>query len=469
MEKITPMGETGKKIGDANPLSPVIFCADPTGIEYEGRLYVYGTNDHQQYEAYGKDRDNTYERIKSLVCFSTADMVNWTYHGIINIEKIAPWVYASWAPSIVSRKEDDGLMHFYLYFSNSGAGVGVITSTSPLGPWTSPLSHSLISPQTRGLGDCPNPFDPGVCIDDNGDGWLAFGGGVARDGTDYMPKTTRIVRLGTDMISLASDIKEIPAPYFFEASELNFVNGTYVYTLNNNWKPRDEWDYDGIPKPPACSMAYMTTKTPLDPSSWEYKGHYFNNPGEFGMEYGNNHTHYMKYEGVWYILYHTQLLKRALGYKGGFRSLGVDRLAMDENNIVISETCGTMKGPEQIRAFNPYEKTPGSTMVNASGVDLEKEGPYPAVVSVERGSWISIQGADFGETGAAEFFAETSGRGRLEVRFDSLSAEPAVYLALTDDENGENGVKLSAPVSGVHDIYILFGEPKMSLKSWYFK
>ena len=47
-----------------NPISPDFFCADPTAVEYNGRLYVYGTNDHQQFEAAGPDVDNTYEKIK---------------------------------------------------------------------------------------------------------------------------------------------------------------------------------------------------------------------------------------------------------------------------------------------------------------------------------------------------------------------------------------------------------------------
>ena len=38
-----------KPVGEANPISPCVFCADPTAIDYKGRLYVYGTNDTQQY------------------------------------------------------------------------------------------------------------------------------------------------------------------------------------------------------------------------------------------------------------------------------------------------------------------------------------------------------------------------------------------------------------------------------------
>ena len=35
--------EAYKKTTEVNPLTPYRFCADPTSVEYEGRLYVYGT------------------------------------------------------------------------------------------------------------------------------------------------------------------------------------------------------------------------------------------------------------------------------------------------------------------------------------------------------------------------------------------------------------------------------------------
>ena len=105
----------------ANPLVDFNFTADPTAVEYEGRLYVYATND-QQCDEKGPDSDNTYERIKTLAMMSTEDMVNWTWHGIINVEELSPWIYNSWAPSVASQVEEDGKTHFYLYFSNSGNG-----------------------------------------------------------------------------------------------------------------------------------------------------------------------------------------------------------------------------------------------------------------------------------------------------------------------------------------------------------
>ena len=84
---------SSKTTAEGNPLLSNIFCADPTAVEYEGRLYIYGTNDHQQYEAVGAEGSNTYEHIKSIVMISTDDMVNFTYHGTINVGEICPWAF----------------------------------------------------------------------------------------------------------------------------------------------------------------------------------------------------------------------------------------------------------------------------------------------------------------------------------------------------------------------------------------
>ena len=223
----------------ANPISPNVFCADPTGVEYNGRLYIYGTNDHQEYEAVGDDGKNDYVHIKSIVMLSTDDMVNWEYHGFIDIAKIAPWIVNSWAPSVTSRVEADGKTHFYLYFSNSGCGVGVLTAEHPLGPWSDPLGKPLIYQNMPGLENCPAPFDPGVCLDENGTGWLAFGGGVPPASNTLHTNIPKIVRLGKDMLSFDSDFVPIDAPYFFEASELNYENGTFIYTYSTDWQSRE--------------------------------------------------------------------------------------------------------------------------------------------------------------------------------------------------------------------------------------
>lgn len=287
-------------------------------------------------------------------------MVNWIYHGRIEVGEIAPWIYNSWAPSIVSRVEDDGLTHFYLYFSNSGAGVGVITSTNPVGPWTDPLGEPLIYQDMPGLENCPAPFDPGVCIDENGVGWLSFGGGTPADGSTMHTKIPKIAKLGEDMLSFDSEFVSIDAPYFFEASELNYIDGVYYYTYCTDWQDHKiGWEeYEGIDVMPACSMAYMTTKTPLDADSWECRGAYFYNAGEnadgsSGLRWANNHTHFIEYKDVNYIIHHTLLLEELMGGTAGFRSIMADYLPMDKATGDIPITAGKQEGRSADKAGRP--------------------------------------------------------------------------------------------------------------------
>lgn len=463
-----------KHPSNANPLLANVFCADPTSVEYEGRLYVYGTNDHEQYQ---KAEKNTYEKIKSLVCFSTADMQNWTFHGEINVGKIAPWIINSWAPSICSRKEADGLTHFYLYFSNNGTGVGVITATSPLGPWTSPLNHSLVSNETKGLKDCPNPFDPGVCIDENGVGWLSFGAGISKNGTKEFPGSARIVKLGDDMISLASDFVEIKAPYLFEASELNFINGTYVYTFNNSWDERTTWTTKTASASSACSMSYMTTKTPLDTESWVYEGQYFKNPGEMNLNYSNNHTHLQKFNEKWYLFYHTLTLQEKSPTKGGFRSICVDEIEIDEENVKIKNCKGTRNGVNSIKNLDPFENIPGTTFSTCADIwydDIENPNLI-ATKSTKGGSWIFVKNVDFSQKNASKIVVNACGTGKIYVFANKLpksignGLEPIAEINVKNDVYKEISEKINSSQNKIHNLYFVFSTENLCLKNWHFE
>lgn len=462
-------GNVYKDERNANPISPNIFCADPTSVEYNGRLYVYGSNDTQQAE---NDTVNDYDYIKSLVVLSTDDMANWIYHGRIEVDEIAPWIANSWAPSIVSRVEEDGLTHFYLYFSNGG-GVGVITSTDPVGPWSDPLGAPLVYQNMPGLENCPAPFDPGVCIDENGTGWLSFGGGNPADGGGVIhTNVPKIARLGADMLSFDSEFVSIDAPYFCEASELNYIDGTYYYTYCNDWQNRSKWDRKDIPAPPTCSMAYMTTKTPLDADSWEYRGAYFYNAGqnadgESGMRWANNHTHFCEYQGTNYIVHHTLLLEELTGGTAGFRSIMVDYLPMNAADGEIPITAATRHGVSQIKLLDPYAENSGAVMFTSADIGYT-DGNDPAAKSKADGAWIYVKGADFGY-GASAFTADVKGKGRIEVRLDSISGEAVSFIEFDNADYAKvRSAKFSQFDGRNHNIYLVFSGADIELRSWQF-
>lgn len=442
----------------ANPLVDFNFTADPTAVEHEGRLYVYATNDQQQCDEKGPDSDNTYERIKSLAMMSTEDMVNWTWHGIINVEELAPWIYNSWAPSVTSRIEEDGLTHFYLYFSNSGNGCGVLTATSPVGPWSSPLQKSLVDRQTPGAEDCPHPFDPGVVIDDEGTGWLAFGGGGVG----------KIVLLGKDMTSLASRAAHIPTSYLFEASELNYINDTYVYTYNIDWQDHTDWDKD-VPAPTRCCMSYMTTKTPLVTESWVYRDNYFKNPGENGFDYSNNHTHLHKYKGKWYLFYHSMSLRHNLGVKGGYRNVSVEEIPVDENTLTIKMIPATYEGVQQVAALDPFSLQQMETTAGTKDVKFEAYGDTGNMVAyTDATGSILVRGVEFSRK-ARTLTVSVMGTGRLEVRENSPEGTLIAAMDISSPEMSATKVRLTASPASVTDLCFLFKGTDLKIDSWRFR
>ena len=431
-----------------NPLMDHHFTADPTAVEYNGRLYVYGTNDHQQYENPNAENKNSYEKIKSLTIMSTADMVNWTYHGEIPVGTIAPWIVNSWAPSVVSRKEADGKTHFYLYFANSGCGTGVLTATDPLGPWTSPLQKSFIDPQTPNIAGCKVPFDPGAAIAADGTAYLAFGGG-----------DLRIVKLGKNLLSFDGCATVPPVRYPNEAGELNFFGKTLVYTYCTDWKSHDDWDVPGAPKPGACSMVYMKTDTPDDPKSWKMCGEYNANAFAFGNQACNNHTHLHKFKGTWYLLYHDQELQmKLLGANHGYRNINVDVCEVDEKNVTIKPCKNTKEGVAQVEKLNPYVRVEAETAAATASVAFkpaEKPGNMIAVPK-ESGAFVAVRGVDFGSKGAKRFALRARGKGRVEARLGKPDGTRVAAVEISEGVDFKKlAARLEASATGVHDLFLV--------------
>jgi arabinoxylan arabinofuranohydrolase len=455
---------------NANPLLDFMFTADPTAVEYNGRIYVYATNDHQQYEKVGKEGKNSYGYIRTLVMMSSDDMVNWTYHGLINTAEVAPWTALSWAPSITSRLEGDGKTHFYLYFSNGGIASAVLTSTSPVGPWSDPLGKNIVDPSVPGV-DVNNPFDPGVMIDDQGTGWLVFGAGTPK--TEYMPDNARIVKLGADMISLASNISKIPAPYFNEASDLNFINGTWVYSYCTSWAERTEWPYDNIDKPTACNISYMTSNTPLDPDSWKYRDNYFKNTGEVNVgPLSNNHSHFLKFKEQYYIAYHAMYLQDYFGTTGGFRNVGIEEMQVDEENVSIPMVTATFEGPSQLNPLNPFviqqAETTGGTSGQVQFAAVGDPGNMVAKGKTDK-QCLMVRGADFSQQTPAKFEARVKGKGKIYVYVNNLKGTPLVSLTC----DASNWTTLSKEIEqtmdkGVVNIYLVFNGENFLFDEWKF-
>lgn len=464
-----------KLLGNSNPLIDYDYGADPFALVYDGRVYLYMTADKLQYED-GKVIDNDYSYINKLHVISSDDMVNWTDHGFIQVagpNGVAKWANFSWAPA-VACKQIDGVDKFFLYFCNSGGGIGVLEGDSPVGPWRDPNKKALIDGSTQGVQGVPWIFDPAVMVDDDGTGYLVFGGGVPA-GQDLNPKSARIVKLADNMTSLANDPDGVPqmidAPCMFEDGGIHKANGKYYYSYCSNFSGNHS-EIEGYPG--YGIICYMVSDDPMGP--YTYGGEILQNPSYYFNVGGNNHHALFEFNGTTYITYHAQTLGKALGIEKGYRSTHINEVEYYEDGS-IKPIDADMEGVSQLKAFSPYSEVAGTTIGWNSGIAPRDLGGNNMVLSsINNGDWLAIGGVDFGENGAETFEAEIAGLagGTIELRLDSPNGEVIGTLDV-EGGNGDEFTTLFCSVEnavGEHTLFFVYsGEGKdelMEVQSWQF-
>lgn len=446
-----------KADGENNPLFTQRFGADPGVMEYNGRVYVYTTNDVIEYDSDGKVTENTYAQVNKINCLSSEDLVNWTDHGAIPVagtDGIAKWATCSWAPC-AAHKTINGKEKFFLYFCNGGNGVSVLTADSPTGPWTDPLGKALITRATPNCNDITWLFDPAVMVDDDGTGYLCFGGGVP-DGKDAMPGTSRIVKLGDDMISLAGTPVTIEAPYLFEDSGINKIGDTYYYTYCSNWKTAG--NAYGMT---SGAIEYMTADNPLGP--YTYGGELFRNQGTFFGLYGNNHHSLCTLDGQLYLFYHNRSVEKAMGIEGNYRSPQVDAVTMQGTKI--QAVTGTMNGIAQKKTIDPYQTVQAETMSNQAGIQVRGLGDT-VVTEIDQGDWLKVSGVHFSKS-ASQIAIQVSSKSGCAVKI-CTGSPTGKAVGYAEIPAGGKMTTVSAAVQGLNgtqDLYFVFsGQAEMD--SW---
>lgn len=469
-----------KQLGKHNPLITQDFCADPFALVYDGRVYLYMSTDAFEYDASGELLENTYNTLTNVHVISSDDMVNWTDHGKVLVagkDAAAKWANRSFAPA-AACKEIDGKMKFFLYFANSGSGIGVLVGDSPVGPFTDPLGEELVKWSTPGIQGVVWLFDPAVFVDDDGTGYLYVGGGVPQGQAEH-PMTARVVKLGDDMISLASDAVMIDAPCIFEDSGINKIGDKYYYSYCSNFSVTEAMKEKlGMNTGQIC---YMTSDSPMGP--FEYQGVVFQNPGDFFGNPYNNHHCMFEFNDKWYLTYHTQTLESAMGIHKLYRSVHIDNLTVNEDGS-LKKVIGTYGGADQIKYVNPYETFEAEMMSNNAGIKVvpasEQAKQYGAgnnaIGDIQSGDWTCVSGVDFGADGAIKIAASIKSsadckNAAIEIRIDELIGEVIGYLPV-EAGNGEDFTErvneLMTKVTGVHDVYFCFAGEGYEIDTWKF-
>ena len=468
------LAESWKKDNENNPLTTQRFGADPGWMVYDGRLYIYTTNDAFEYNG-NTIQENTYD-VGTINCISSADLVNWTDHGAIPVagrngrtkNGAASWASCSWAPD-AAWKMIDGKPKFFLYFANSGGGIGVLTADSPTGPWKDPLGHALLTGQSPNCSDVVWMFDPGVYYDEKTDeAYLFFGGGV--DGRDVSnPKTGRVVKLGKDMISLDGTPQTMQTPYLFEDSSVIKIGDTWYYSYCANWNVPNGTNINGVGFGNA-DILYMTSTNPLGPwTSSQLKGNVFKNTGTQGIDNGgNNHHSIIFFKDKYYVAYHSrqQEMRMNGGKDRNYRSTQLNECSYNASNGTLSAR-GDMTGVKQIENLDPTQTVRAATMANESkGISVSGVGN--TTVEFKKGEWAKVSKVDFSKVKDGILTAKASSKSGaiIKVTSGSRTGDAISYIEVPSGGSmTEIETVLAEIPSSATDIYFI-ANGDVSFDSW---
>jgi arabinoxylan arabinofuranohydrolase len=417
------------------PLISHKFSADPTGLEYNGRLYLYCSNDTDN------DTNGGYT-MHSITCISSDDLKNWTDHGeVLQVPRDVAWASYSWAPSVITN---NGL--FYMYFGNNAAGIGVATSSVPTGPFKDARGSYLVNSSTPGAATGNQwYFDPCVFID-GGTNYLYFGGAD--------PTNARVILLSNNLTSVSGSASpmttsgSMTASNYFEASMMHKRNGIYYFSYSSRPSTGTKIQY-ATNSNPTSGFTFVGDAVPNPP-------HDFNN---------NNHHAFFTYQGVWYCAYHNRYLAEQQGIPTGYkRNVCLDLLNYNPDGTVQQVAC-TTNGLTQLKWLNPYNRVEAETMAGQSGIATEVcgEGGMDAT-NILNGNWIMVRGVDFTIAGATNFsarIASVSSGGNIELHLDGLAGTLIGTCAVPPTGGWQTWASVSAAVSnstakGVHDLYLKF-------------
>ena len=383
-----------------NPISSYHYLADPSCASDGDTFYILTDVDD-----YNNQTNWNYD-IVGLYAFTSEDMKNWTDHGMIfrSRREFGNYPNNTWASGIAVKNGK-----VYIVYPDGASGVGMITAPAIDGPYTDPVKETHGVNRIAGggslIGGCDgiaHCFDPGILIDDDGKGYVIFGGGESSsrpygNNFDIISFTESNGKITFDKNSL----KKVSLPNSFEAPYLHKKGSTYYLSFNNRSQVIDYGMSNNIWGP----YTFVGTVIPGIGSVPDAHG-----------EGGNNHQGFAPFKDKWYAVYHDRRLVTSDNHPAAttqqgvrsenpnyenHRSVSIDELTWSGDKM--NKLTFTREGPKQIKNFDPYKTykaTTSSKQMNIrSRTDWTKGQPVKHVLlplTSRSESWIRVSGVDFG-------------------------------------------------------------------------
>ena len=348
------------------------YGGDPAAFVDGDTVYAYTGHDIST----NAEVEKAVYNIPEYLCYSTKDLVNWNYEGVVMNMKDVSWgdAKSAWAGQVVKHNGK-----YYLYFcswdktSEGRQSIGVAVADSPTGPFRD-IGHpvvkgTLTSDQTSFWDD----IDPTAWIEKDQNGtehrYLAWGN------SRYY-----ICELNDDMISvkdLNGDGKitfagegtngdvfyrgkgltmYTEAPWLYRRQhEDGSYYGNYYLIYAHGWREQ---------------MAYSTC-TDLLKGDWTFGGVIF----DCNATSNTNHSGLFDFKGKTYMIYHNGALPEGNGYR---RSPNICEVRFDNSGKILKmeETTAGIGGTVS-QIINQNGALLGDSAFTNSTVD--KDYPYTNV------------------------------------------------------------------------------------------
>lgn len=416
-----------------NPVISTMFTPDPAPFVHGDKVYLFVDHDED---------DAQYFKMKDWLLFSTEDMVNWTYLGTQVTTATFSWARQgdrAWASQAVER---NGKWYWYLCCNTAEGGdaLAVAVADDPQGPWTDAIGKPL----AEGFGF----IDPTVFIDDDGKAWLFWGN-----------KGLWYGQLSDDMVSFKDGYKEVPGYHdpacFGELQmKMNWAKGkdeAMTQYEEGPWVTKRDGKYyivypaGGVPE----YMAYSTAPTIDGP--WTFRGRIMNEAENSFTIHGGN----INFKGHDYMFYHNGMLPNGQGFR---RATCVEEFTFGEDGS-IPFIPFTKEGVSPVGTLDPYSRVEAETMAASYGLKVDRrDGRRHWVTGIHNGDWMMLRSVDFGDGAPTQATVEVLNykeEGTIEFYADNMGGRP-LAVAHVGGENAIYNVPVNIPVTGVHDLYILF-------------
>ena len=401
------------------------YGGDPAAFVDGDTVYAYTGHDIST----NAEVNNAIYNIPEYLCYSTKDLINWKYEGVVMKMSDVSWgdAKSAWAAQVLKHNGK-----YYLYFcswdrtSEGKQSIGVAVSDSPKGPFRD-IGHPLVKGTlTNDQSSNWDDNDPTVWVDKDKNGeehrYLAWGN------SRYY-----ICELNDDMISVKdlNGDKKITfggegtkGDVFYRGTGLNMYteapwlyrrqreDGTYYgdYYLIYAYRWREQ-------------MAYSTC-TDLLRGDWKFGGLIF----EANATSNTNHSGFFDFRGKTYMIYHNGALPEVNGYR---RCPNICEVRFDSSGRIMKmeETTAGIGGTvSKITDHN------GNMLGHASFVNSINDKDYP-YANVQLGSklknltehdtdWVIVPGVSNVE----------------EPSYVSIESENKTGLFVTAGNNGSSAV-----------------------------